>query len=133
MAPDRQDLAAKLLIKPDARVLLLNAPIGYARKLAPLPSGATITDKRGQAADVVVAFVRDGTELKRLASGFAALEEDAILWVCYPKGGAKAGTDLDRDTLHAAMAKHELAGVTLVAFDETWSAMRFRAPEDVGS
>jgi len=51
--------------------------------------------------------------------------------VCYPKGGA--GTDLDRDTLHAAMAKHELAGVTLVAFDETWSAMRFRAPDDVGS
>lgn len=133
MAQSRPDLAAKLLIKPDSRVLLLNAPIGYARKLAPLPAGATVTDKRGQAADVVIAFVRDGTELKRLASGFAALEEDAILWVCYPKGGAKAGTDLDRDTLHAAMAKHELAGVTLVAFDETWSAMRFRAPEDVGS
>lgn len=126
-----QALAAKLLIKPDARVLLLNAPIGYARKLAPLPPGATVTDKRGQAADVVIAFVRDSSELKRLASGFAALEEDAILWVCYPKRGA--GTDLDRDTLHAAMAKHELAGVTLVAFDETWSAMRFRAPDDVGS
>ena len=24
-------------------------------------------------------------------------------------------------------------GVTLVALDDTWSAMRFRAPEDVGS
>jgi hypothetical protein len=127
------DLAAKLLIKPDERVLLLNAPIGYARKLEPLPKGATITDKRGQPADVVVAFVRDSAELKRLASGFAALEEDAVLWVCYPKGGTKAGTDLDRDTLHAAMQKHELTGVSLVAFDDVWSAMRFRAPEDVGS
>ena len=127
------DLATKLLIKPDSRVLLLNAPIGYARKLGPLPTGATVTDKRGQPANVVIAFVRDGTELKRLASGFAALEEDAVLWVCYPKGGKKAGTDIDRDTLHAAMAKHELTGVTLVAFDDTWSAMRFRAPEDVGS
>jgi len=127
------DLATKLLIKPDERVLLLNAPIGYARKLEPLPKGATITDKRGQPADVVVAFVRDSAELKRLASGFAALEEDAVLWVCYPKGGTKAGTDLDRDTLHAAMQKHELTGVSLVAFDEVWSAMRFRAPEDVGS
>jgi len=127
------DLAQKLLIKPDATVLLLNAPIGYARKLAPLPQGATLTDKRGRPADVVVAFVRDSTELKRLASGFAALEEDAVLWVCYPKGGARAGTDLDRDVLHAAMEKHELAGVSLVAFDETWSAMRFRAPEDIGS
>lgn len=127
------DLATKLLIKPDARVLLLNAPIGYARKLEPLPKGATVTDKRGRAADVVVAFVRDSTELKRLASGFAALEEDAVLWVCYPKGGTKAGTDLDRDILHAAMERHELTGVSLVAVDEAWSAMRFRAPEDVGS
>jgi len=131
MAPLTEDLPTKLLIKPDARVLLLNAPIGYARKLEPLPIGATITDKRGKA-DVVVAFTRDSAELKRLASGFAALEEDAVLWVCYPKGGAKAGTDLDRDTLHAAMEKHELTGVTLVAIDDVWSAMRFRAPEDVG-
>jgi hypothetical protein len=125
-------LAAKLLIKPDTRVLLLNAPIGYARKLEPLPKGATLTDKRGKAADVVVAFVRDSGELKRLATSFGALEDNAILWVCYPKGG-KAGTDLDRDSLNAAMATHELTGVSLVAFDDTWSAMRFRAPEDVGS
>jgi hypothetical protein len=127
------DLAHKLLIKTDSRVLLLNAPIGYAKKLEPLPAGATLTDKRGGSADVVVAFVRDSAELKRLATSFGAFEEDAVLWVCYPKGGAKAGTDLDRNSLHAAMEKHELAGVSLVAVDDTWSAMRFRAPEDVGS
>jgi hypothetical protein len=127
------DLATKLLIKPDARVLMLNAPIGYAKKLDPLPAGASVTDQRGKPADVAIVFVRDSGELKRLATSFGTLEEDAILWVCYPKGGAKAGTDLDRDVLHVAMEKHELAGVTLVAFDDTWSAMRFRAPEDVGS
>lgn len=127
-----QGTATKLLIKPEHRVLLLNAPIGYARKLDPLPPGVTVTDKRGKA-DVVIAFVRDSAELKRLATSFGSLEEDAVLWVCYPKGGAKAGTDLDRDVLHAAMEKHELIGVTQVAFDDTWSAMRFRAPEDVGS
>ena len=126
------DLAAKLLITPDTSVLLLNAPIGYAKKLSPLPAGATVSDKRGKA-DIVIAFARDSMELKRLATSFGALEEDAVLWVCYPKGGSKAGTDLDRDVLHAAMEKHELIGVTLVAFDDTWSAMRFRAPEDVGS
>lgn len=126
------DLASKLLIGSDARILLLNAPIGYAKKLAPLPPGASVTDKRGKA-DVVIAFVRDTGELKRLSTSFGSLEEDAVLWVCYPNGGAKAATDLDRDILHAAMEKHELIGVTLVAFDDTWSAMRFRAPEDLGS
>jgi hypothetical protein len=128
-----EGLASKLLIKPDARVLLLNAPIGYPKKLEPLPAGATLTDKRGASATVVIAFVRDSAELKRLAPSFGALEEDAVLWVCYPKGGTTAGTDLNRDILHAAMEKHELTGVSLVAFDDTWSAMRFRAPEDVGS
>ena len=127
------DLADRILIKPDMRVLLLNAPIGYAKKLEPLPAGATVSDKRGKTADVVIAFVRDSAELKRLSTSFGALEEDAVLWVCYPNGGAKAGTDLDRDILHAAMEKHELTGVSLVAFDDVWSALRFRAPEDVGS
>jgi hypothetical protein len=124
------EVADKLLITPDAHVLLLNAPIGYAKKLAPLPAGVTISDKRSSPADVVVAFVRDAAELKRLASGFPALEENAVLWVCYPSGGATARTDLDPDALGEAMRKHELAGVAQIAVDDTWSAMRFRGPED---
>ncbi|HVR88523.1 MAG TPA: hypothetical protein VHG53_03145 [Candidatus Limnocylindria bacterium] len=128
-----EDLATTLLIKPGTSVLLLNAPIGFQRKLAPLPDGVTVSDKRGTSADVVVAFARDTGELKRLATAFPALEEDGILWVCYPNGGTGAGTDLDRDVLRAAMTKHDLAEQTLVAFDEQWSAMRFRATDDVGS
>jgi len=122
-------LAEKLLIKPESRVLLLNAPIGYAKKLQPLPEGVTITDRRSQAAsEVAIVFVRDTTELKRLQSGFATLEEDAALWVCYPEGGR---TDLDRDTLSATLKGDELIGVSRVAFDETWTCVRFRTPEDV--
>jgi hypothetical protein len=124
-------LAEKLLIKPASRVLLLNAPIGYAKKLQPLPEGVTITDRRSQtASEVAIVFVRDTAELKRLQSGFATLEEDAALWVCYPEGGA-AGTDLNRDTLSAALKGDELTDVSHVAFDETWTCVRFRTPEDV--
>src|SRR5258708_34260581 len=117
-------LADKLLIKPDTTVLMLNAPIGYAKKLEPLPAGVTVSDKRGKAAEVVMAFVRDSGELKRLASGFPALEEDAVLWVCYPQGG-KAGTDLDRDTLNEGMGKPDLTGAPLVAVERTSRPMRF--------
>src|SRR5258708_19626691 len=107
-------LADKLLIKPDTTVLMLNAPIGYAKKLEPLPAGVTVSDKRGKAADVVVAFVRDSGELRRLASGFPALEEDAVLWVRYPKGG-EAGTHLDRPPLTQATGTHHLSPVSLAA------------------
>jgi len=123
------NLAEKLLIKPASRVLLLNAPIGYAKKLQPLPEGVTITDRRSQtASEVAIVFVRDTAELKRLQSGFATLEDDAALWVCHPEGGK---TDLDRDVLSAALKGDELIGVSHVAFDESWTCVRFRTPEDL--
>lgn len=125
------DLAEKLLIQPQSRVLLLNAPIGYAKKLQPLPEGVSITDKRSQtASDVAIVFVRDSGELKRLQSGFASLEEGAALWICYPEGGKKAGTDLDPAALNAALESDELSGVSGVAFDEKWTCMQFRTRED---
>ena len=123
-------LADKLLIKPGARVLLLNAPIGYAKKLQPLPEGVTVTDRRSQTAtEVAIVFVRDRGELKRLQSGFATLEDDAALWVCYPAAG-RSRTDLDRDVIEAALQSDELTGVTNVAFDETWTCTQFRTRED---
>lgn len=125
-------LAEKLLIKPQSPLLLVNAPIGYAKKLQPLPEGVTITDRRSQtASEVAIAFVRDTGELKWLQSGFATLEEDAALWVCYPEGATTAGTDLNRDILHAALESDELTGVSRVAFDETWTCMQFRTPEGI--
>ena len=125
-------LAEKLLIQPQSRVLLLNAPIGYAKKLQPLPEGVTIADKRSQtASDVAIVFVRDTGELKRLQSGFASLEEDAALWICYPSGGKEAGTDIHPDVLHAALESDELSEAASVAFDEKWTCMQFRTREDV--
>jgi len=123
-------LADKLLIKPGARVLLLNAPIGYAKKLQPLPERVTVTDRRSQTtSEVAIVFVRDKGELKRLQSGFATLEDDAALWVCYPAGG-RSRTDLDRDVIESALKSDELAGVTDVPFDETWTCTQFRTRED---
>ena len=124
------NLAQQLLVKPGARVLLLNAPIGYAKKLQPLPEGATVSDKRDRVApDVSIVFVRDTAELKRLQSGFATLEEDAVLWVCYPEGAAASGTDLDRDTLRSALENDELVAVSRVAFDEKWSCVQFKTDD----
>ena len=123
-------LADKLLIKPGARVLLLNAPIGYAKKLQPLPEGVTVTDRRSQtASEVAIVFVRDKGELKRLQSGFATLEDDAALWVCYPTAG-QSRTDLDGDVIQAAVESDELIGVTSVPFDDTWTCTQFRTRED---
>jgi len=124
-------LADKLRIKSGQRVALVNAPPSYADRLAPLPEGAGVTDDLSRAADAVHLFVVDAAELARLVgSALAALAPGGLLWIAYRKGGVKAGTDLNRDVLRDTMATaYGWDSVTLVAIDDTWSAIRFR-PSD---
>src|SRR5215471_13796028 len=118
-------LARKLLIKPGSRVALVNPPAGYAERLQPLPDDAELVDIE-PGLDVLQVFVQDRAALDQAAPALRSVRDGGLLWVCYPKGGRKAGTDLNRDLLWAAMGEQGLTGVTLVAVDETWSAMRFR-------
>jgi len=125
-------LAKKLLIKGGMRCHVANAPDGYAAKLEPLPEGAALADS-AKGAGFVQLFVKDSGELERLLPPLLAqIQADALLWVCYLKGGKKAGTDLNRDVLWAKVGEYGWTGVSLVAVDDAWSAMRFRKPEDVG-
>jgi len=126
-------LSRKLLLRPGCRVALVNAPAGYAERLQPLPEGAAVVEPTASGVDVVQVFVRDMADLDRLATAFASVGPDGLLWISYPKGGRKAGTDLNRDVLWERMSTYGLAGVTLVAVDETWSAMRFRPADRVGT
>jgi hypothetical protein len=127
------DVARKLLIKAGHRVGLVNAPDGYLERLQPLPDGADVVKSTSTAVDVLQVFVRDAADLRKLGPRvFQRVKPDGFLWVCYPKGGTRAGTDLNRDVLWKAMEKNALVGVTLVAIDDTWSAMRFRPPDRVG-
>jgi hypothetical protein len=125
-------LARKLLIKPGHRVAVVNAPAGYTERLQPLPEGAELVEL-APGLDVVQVFVHDRAQLERSADALRAVRQGGLLWVCYPKGGRKAGTDLNRDLLWAAMGEYGLTGVTLVAVDDTWSAMRFRPDDEVSS
>ena len=129
---DMSPLARKLLIKPGSRVALVNPPPGYAARLRPLPDDATLVDVQPEL-DVLQVFVHDRAALDQAASSLGSVRTGGLLWVCYPKGGRRAGTDLNRDLLWEAMAEHGLTGVTLVSVDDTWSAMRFRPAGEVGT
>ena len=120
-------LTKKLLVKPGNTVGLVSAPEGIAAKLEPLPEGATVSEKAGKAMDMVIGFVRKSTELTKVAeAGKKAVKPDGILWLCYMRGGAKVGTDLNRDSLWQAAKPLGLEGTTQIALDDTWSAMRFK-------
>lgn len=126
-------ISGKLLIKPGFKCAVLNAPPGYLEELGPLPPGAGLVTGKQAPLDFVQVFVKNLKEVERdMPGAVKSLKNDGLLWVCYPKGGAKSGTDLNRDILWAAMKKYGLAGVSLVSIDSTWSAMRFRPADKVG-
>ena len=123
-------VAVKRGIVAGSRVLVID-PAGHgAALLGPLPERAAIVEDAA-GPDVTVLFVADEAALRRdLPVAAAAARGDRLLWVAYRKGGAKAGTDLDRDRLTALADEIAgLTGIALVAVDATWSAMRLRPSE----
>jgi hypothetical protein len=127
-------LPQKLQMRAGQQAVVINAPAGYLDKLVPLPDGVEIAESEAGSFDFVQLFVHDLAQLQALLPlAVQSAKQDALFWIAYPKGSAKTGTDLNRDRLWAAVSEHHLTGVTLVALDEVWSAMRFRPSERVAS
>ncbi|MFI9809060.1 hypothetical protein ACIHEJ_32720 [Streptomyces sp. NPDC052301] len=110
---------SKLQIKPGQSVAVLGKPDDVHLEVEAADDAAS--------ADVVVAFVTTSGDLLEADAQavLAAAQRDALAWVAYPKGG-KLGTDLNRDTLAAALSERGVRPVRQIAVDDTWSALRFR-------
>ncbi|HEX6800029.1 MAG TPA: hypothetical protein VF116_20120 [Ktedonobacterales bacterium] len=119
-------LAKKLRILPGSRVLVLNAPQGFAQTLGPLPEGATITATLGSAYDVVLAFAADSAQLTAVReTAIAATKPGGALWFAYPKKSTGKG-DLQRESVWELVRPTGWGPVSQIALDETWSALRFK-------
>jgi hypothetical protein len=116
----------KIVFKDQDPVLLLGLP----PELKPLAKAFGVkvhTEPKGKYG-FTLCFARSLAEGEKLAKSLSKLlEQNAVVWVAYPKGTSKKyKSDYNRDTGHALMAKYGLDGVSLVSLDEDWSAMRFK-------
>jgi hypothetical protein len=125
-------LVKRLGIKPDNRVLLLNAPEGYEQILGELPEGAvTETDSEGLF-DFVQLFVKSIADVETQAkSAIQTLKPGGIIWFCYPKKSSKIKTDISRDVGWDAAREAGFEVVSAVSIDDTWSALRFRPLHEI--
>jgi len=115
------ELAAKLQIKPGTKVALLAVPAD-GPDLAGVGPLATDPAKAG----AVIAFARRRADLTQTAGpAIEAARDDRLAWIAYPKAG-QLGTDINRDSLAAAVAEWGIQPVRQVSLDEVWSALRFR-------
>lgn len=81
----------------------------------------------------VVLFAKDKAALE---DGFSKvlprLEDDALLWIAYPKKSGSIQSDITRDAGWDTLTAAHYIPVTQVAIDSDWSALRFRKEETVG-
>ena len=118
-------LVRKLGIRPNERVIAINAPTGYAKLLGDLPAGAAITNRITSNATFVHLFTMHRAELvERLTALRSQLDDAGVLWVSWPKKSAKVATDVTEDTIRAIALPLGFVDVKVCAVDDTWSGLK---------
>jgi hypothetical protein len=119
-------IAQKLRIKEGNIILPINAPLDYEQSLQPLPQGVVITDA-GNKVNQVHWFVKDKAQMeKELKKVLALIKGTVTCWIFYPKGTSKIQTDLTRDKGWDELLKQDMQWISLISFDNTWSAFGMR-------
>jgi len=130
-------LIKKLGIKPKQRLIILNAPEGYAEQIGnmlPADIELATTPTSADNYDVVLQFVRNKTEVEKdTPIAIEMVKPGGRLWLSYPKQSSKVPTDINRDTLWKIFPNSEWRPVTQISIDEVWSALRFRPKTEVGT
>ena len=122
-------LAQKLQIK-SGKLIVINAPKGYAEQLTKELNDLTVSMRASGQAEAVLLFVNSLAEAQNLTPKAGKLVRPAgMLWIAYAKGTSKVKTDVNRDVLWKAIEPIGWQPVRQIALDEVWSAMRFKPVE----
>ncbi len=119
-------LAQKLQIK-SGKLIVINAPKGYAEQLTQALGDLTVSTRAAGQAEAVLLFVNSLAEAEKLTPKAGQLvKPEGMLWIAYAKGTSKVKTDVNRDKLWAAVQPIGLQPVRMIALDDVWSAMRLK-------
>lgn len=117
-------LARKLGVKEGFRILVDGGPPRYLDLIAPAPAGVTLVQDPANA-DLIHLFTTQAPELNgKLERYRAAMPQDGILWVSWPKKAAEVPTDVTEDTVREVALPIGLVDVKVCAVDEVWSGLK---------
>ena len=92
--------------------------------LAPLPEGVKRVRKIDDA-DVAHFFETSRLRLdKDLRAAVSRMQQDAAIWISWPKKAAKVETDITEDTIREVALPLGLVDIKVCAVDETWSGLK---------
>ena len=122
--PSTTPLPKKLGVREGSRVLLVDAPAGFA--LSPLPSGVEIRRTARGPLDVVVLFVTRRAELvRRFARLATALDAAGRLWIAWPKKASNVDTDLSFAVVQSIGLGAGLVDNKSASIDEVFQGLQF--------
>ena len=139
MVVARSPIFAKLNLKDQASIVVLNGPASFDVELVTLqnveiyrsvPAAETSID-----VEFVIAFTTTQAEVDDATVAVAeSMTGDGILWLAYPKVSSKRyACEFNRDTGWAKLGELGFELVRQVAIDADWSALRFRRVEFIKS
>jgi hypothetical protein len=118
-------LARKLGIQASSRVLMCNAPEGFASLLEPLPDNVAFDDAAGPGVDIAHVFLTQRDELSaQLTALRGTLRPDAALWISWPKKTSKLPTTVTEDTIRELALPLGFVDVKVCAVAEVWSGLK---------
>ncbi len=123
--PSTKSLAERMHLRAGERLLLVNAPDGFASVLGAPESVEVATTPQGTF-DVIQVFVTTRADLEAEATRLKELlNPDGKLWFTYPKGTSTSlNADINRDDIRRYALTVGLQTVAQVAVDDDWSAIR---------
>jgi hypothetical protein len=126
-------LFKKLNFKNHESIVALNAPNSFMLELDSMSEWASIFHDTEAVTSIefVIAFATKQAEIDLFIHKInEKVLNDAIVWLCYPKGTSKKYTcEFNRDTGWGSVGALGYEPVRAVAIDEDWSALRFRKVE----
>ena len=126
-----QSLLEKLQLKEEKNLLIQGLPSSIEKQFIKLNFSKSVTPlliKRK--IDFALVFAVNQKQLAGiLLDVIPALQEDAKLWIAYPKLTSKIASDLSRDKNWDFVSDYGFEAVRMVALDNVWSAGRFKKPE----
>ena len=112
-------LPTKLGVKPESRVLLLNAPADFALE------GVTVVRRATGLADVILSFHTERRDLERRIPVLRErMRQNGRLWIAWPKKASKLPTDITENVVREIALANALVDNKVAAISEIWSGLQ---------
>ncbi len=123
-----QTLLEKLQLKDEKNLLIQGLPSSIEKQFIKLSFSKNVTPLlKSRKIDFALVFAVSQKQLVSILNDIVpVLQPTAKLWVAYPKLTSKIASDLCRDTSWVFVADYGFEGVTAIALDNVWTALRFK-------